>query len=66
MNTRDLIKLNNYHHLKKRAEWLAAIGIALKSSLTKSERDVFIAEVMRPDRELYSITRQYLEEQGHV
>ena len=62
LNTRDLIKLNNYHHLKKRMEWLTAISIALQGS----KRDALIAEVMRPDRELYSITRQYLADQHHI
>jgi uncharacterized protein (TIGR02646 family) len=66
VNTRDVLKLNNYHHLKIRVEWLEVIRIALENSRTKSGRDELIAKVMRSDRELYSITRQYLEEHGHV
>jgi hypothetical protein len=66
LNTRDLIKLNNYHHLKKRMQRLALIGIALENSPAKSGRDALIAEVMRPDRELYSITGQYLEERVYA
>ena len=59
------LKLNNYHHLKRRALWLTAVGKGLEAGPpTSPGHDAFVQCVSSRERELSSMTSQFLREQG--
>lgn len=53
--------LNAYHHLKKRRQWLDAVRMAM-DALRGKKRAEFIEIVISRQREMSSITRQFLGE----
>ena len=59
LQTRDLLRLNNYHHLKKRVQWIAAVRAAVAGSQPR-ERPALTNYLVSRERELSSITRQVL------
>ena len=66
LQTIDDLKLNAYHHRKKRNQWLKAVSIALGSLKPHDgERDSFIGYVTNRERELSSISRHFLLENGY-
>lgn len=56
--------LNAYHHLKRRAQWLRLVSEAL-SAVHDAENEELIRFVASRETQLSSITRAWLEQQGH-
>jgi uncharacterized protein (TIGR02646 family) len=61
--TIECFGLNSYHHLKTRTQWLYAVQKAVASS-EEQERFEVIEYTISRERELSSITRQFLTELG--
>lgn len=57
----DDLQLNSYHHLKKRTQWLKAVSHAIENS-SGVERENLITYISSRERELSSISRQFLYE----
>lgn len=67
LQTIEGLGLNDYHHLKKRVQWLKAVAIAVERVAPGDPaRGTFTAWVASRERELSSITRQYLIENGYM
>jgi uncharacterized protein (TIGR02646 family) len=65
VTVRDL-GLNDYHHLKARAQWLMVVKLALAArNADERERYEVVADVASRERELSSITRTLLHELGY-
>jgi uncharacterized protein (TIGR02646 family) len=58
------LKLNSYHHLKKRTQWLKAVSEALNDCRPASQAK-FIKYITSREQELSSISRHFLCEQGY-
>lgn len=64
VKTRDALKLNAFHHIKKRVFRLKVIGKALDSMKDDEERAAFVALVTARNAEFSSIVRTLLAERG--
>ncbi len=62
-HTIEDLGLNSYHHLKKRVQWLFAVREAVESSVEPRRTGVIEYTTSR-ERELSSVTRQFLGELG--
>lgn len=64
--TIEELGLNDYHHRKRRTQWLTAVSIIVGSDTVEdAERQNFIRFVTARERELSSITRHFLVESGY-